>query len=98
MPQPKPSPTVSFQIPVVTDSQQNKEYKTVHVVILKPTIKSDEGGFEVILGPMIIVFLIAVTIVVLLLKIKPGPKTDRILNKLEGASNIVDNKVASGDL
>jgi len=98
MPQPKPSSIVSFQVPVVTDSQQNNDYKTVHVVIVKPTIKSEESGFEVILGPIMIVFLIAVTIVVVLLKIKPGPKTDRILNKLEGSSNIIDDKIATGDL
>ena len=98
MPQPKPAPIVSFQVPMVSDSFQNTDYKTVHVVVLKPRIKSDEGGFEVIVGPMIIVFLIAVTIVVVLLKIKPGPKTDRILNRLEGSSNIIDDKVASGDL
>ena len=91
MPQPKSSPTVSFRIPVATDSQQNKAYKTVHIVVVKPTIKSEESGFEVILGPMLIVFLIAVTIVVVLLKIKPGPKTDRILKKLEGSSSIIDD-------
>jgi hypothetical protein len=98
MPQPKPAPIVSFQVPMVSDSFQNTDYKTVHVVVLKPRTKSDEGGFEVIVGPMIIVFLIAVTIVVVLLKIKPGSKTNRILNRLEGSAGIIDGKVASGDI
>ena len=90
MPQ-SPSPTVSFTIPIKNDSQQVTGYKTVHVVVAKPGLK-EEGGFEVLFGPLAIVFVIAVTIVFFASKVKAGGKIDRILDKLEGASNVIAEK------
>jgi hypothetical protein len=96
MPQ-SPSPTVSFTIPIKNDSQQVTGYKTVHVVIAKPRLKED-GGFEVILGPLAIVFFIAATIVFFASKIKAGGKIDRVLGKLDSASSVMDRKLERGDL
>ncbi|MEO6721974.1 MAG: hypothetical protein ABIN67_16535 [Ferruginibacter sp.] len=97
MPQNDPSPTVSFTIPVKKDSQATG-YKTVHVVVVPRKVESEEAGFEVILLPMIIVFLIAGIIIFLSLRVTPGSKAERILSKLEGSSNMVDRIIESGDL
>ena len=96
MPQ-SPSPTVSFTIPIKNDSQKVTGYRTVHVVVAKPGLK-EEGGFEVIFGPLAIVFIIAATIVFFASKVKAGGKIDRILGKLDSASNVMDRKLESGDL
>ena len=97
MPQKDPPPTVSFTIPVVKDSPA-VGYKTVHVIVVDPITKEEEGGFEVIVAPFLIVLAIAASLVFILLKIKPGKSTDRILSRLEGSANIIDRKIESGDL
>lgn len=96
MPQQSPAPDVSFQLPVYSDSQQNIEYKTIHVVVVKPTTAINQDNTGLLLFPLVMVFIIAVTILIIVSKIKQGPTTNSILNLLERLSSGVDKKIKSG--
>jgi len=87
MPHQNPSPDVSFQLPVYSDSKQSTEYKTVHVVVLKPKTTSNQDSIGFLFFPLVLVFLIAATILFILSKVKPGATTNRILNIFEKLSN-----------
>jgi hypothetical protein len=98
MPQTDQPSIVSFQIPVKNDSQQVIGSRTVHVVVVKSTTSGEEGGFEVVAGPLSIVFVIAASIFVISSRIKPGSKADRLLARLEGLGKLINHKKQKGEL
>ena len=98
MPQYDQPSTVSFQIPVKNDSQQVIGSKTVHIVVVKSKTEQNDLGFRDIVGPLIIVFIIAATIIVISSRINSGGKIDRLLTRLERAGKFIDNKMERGDL
>jgi hypothetical protein len=87
MPHQSPSPDVSFQRSVHSDSPQKTEYKTVHIVVVKPITKDNQDSIGFLFFPLVLVFLIALTILFILSKVKPGATTNRILNILEKRSS-----------
>lgn len=61
-------------------------YRMVHVVLVKhkESAKKEPSVFKTVVLPFCSVLLFAIIIIWLALKIKPGKKTDRIINRLEG--------------
>lgn len=92
------TPTVSFQLPVHSGSGENISYRTVHIVIIKSKPAEGPDVVEAIGGPFILVLIIALVILFIASKIKPGVKTDRILNTLEGFPNVSDSKTQGGKI
>lgn len=96
MPQSYPGP-IHFQTPVATDSNGQTQYKTVHLVIIEPIKKEDNSLSNTILLPLVIVSIIAVVVLVLSYRVKPGGKTNRLLNILDGINGWIERRI-EGDI
>lgn len=70
--------TVSFQNPARDGSGMDR---LVHVVVVKPDIP--ERSLDVVIYPVIILFIVSSVLVFFLLKIKPSDKLTTILDKIE---------------
>lgn len=76
---------VTFTIPAQTDSIPAMEYRTVHVIVPKIQRVSDA---EIVIKPLMFIVPMAAILVLILIRIKDGKKTDRVLRVLE---NVVGN-------
>lgn len=95
MPQPDTTPAISFTVPLKQDSMQTTEYRTVHVVVVKPKHTSYA---EIIITPLLFVFAMATILVFILYKIKPGKKINRLLDIAEKISGTIDTRIEKGEL
>jgi len=93
MPQSEDSLGISFTIPVQKDSTATAGFRTVHVIIPRERPISDA---EVIIRPLIFLIPLAALLVFILLKIKAGKKTDKVLNIAEDVTNTIEENLENG--
>ena len=70
---------VSFSVPVNKDRAAT-DYKTVHVVIVKPKLLSDA---ELVIRPLLIILPLATLLVLILYRIKSSRKNNAAVDSLE---------------
>jgi sensor histidine kinase regulating citrate/malate metabolism len=83
----KNAPAVSFPLAQKDAAGNIVGYQMVHVVVTKhkdPADKNKPSALKTVVLPVVLALFGAVILFWLLMKIKPGRKTDKIINRFEG--------------
>ena len=91
--QPDENAEVIFTVPAQTDTTTAVVYRTVHVIVPKLKHVSDA---EIVIRPLMFIVPMAAILVLILIRIKDGKKTDRVLSVLENVTGKINRDSETG--